>query len=764
MNKRATDVLFLFPTADTNSGLGASFTHTLGIGYLRAFLRERGVDSMIFLSGATSLPRCVEEILSHRPRVVGISVMDDNYARSLLIANALKQANPALILVLGGPTPTVSFRYILENSPSIDVCVRGEGEEVFFQLLQALSEADFRMAKADLTGIPGISYRIGEALPVNEEAHILLKNKENAHYLDSYPSPYLTGCLPATEAEHSGIVTARGCNQSCVYCNCSILYKRHVFTHSIDRVLEELAFVGRMSPTKSANIFDDAFTLYPRRAENICRGLIENGIKLRLTCLTRCDYLTEDLLDLMKEAGFQTVSFSLESAVPRLLRVIGKNHPPEDVPSDNLDKEIQFIGNVKTMAAYAKKIGMNVFVSIILGLPTETHAESAETVRYLRELTFDQYNHNFLRILEGTPLSFDYEKYGYKLERVSKNQIRPRTIRPLDLSDMGRAENSMQENNFRRNEMEQFQILGVLTKRSETGLFFHHVILQSDTLDEKVVRWMQGNLALGGTILQIFSGPENFREKQDASLRMLLDHGSPSTKLVCYYRDGKENGGAEIWSRGKNFFCEETPIAVMGNKYALERYDAGCGSDGHVLALDREREDALYLGHFLQRFDNADSCFNHLMGSRPYPLFTGLCKWLSRDANCRKLETALIDEEGRIRLCWKGSPVGVLSDSAKDILRTLEMLRNAVMKERGCARCRVEETCIQCCFPDPLPAEEYCRFLKSHDVWEQAETFKTYYAFEEFFGVMNFEEATKEQPGFPDPDDLRSKQRKGEMP
>ena len=743
MNNRPCDILFLYPVSDSNSGQGPCFTYTLGLGYICAFLQAEGIDATIFLSGATSLPLCLKEILSFKPKVVGIAVVDGNYAKSLLVARSLKQLNPSLILVLGGPTPTANHEYILENEPYIDICVRGEAEEIFYEMIRALSAADFHMEKADLSGIKGISYRSGKETRVNDPANILLNNKEIPNYLDRYPSPYLTGFLPATEAEYSGIVTARGCNQSCVYCNCSILYKRHVFTRSVDRVLEELDFVGKMSPKKSANIFDDAFTLYPKRAESICRGMIENGISLRLTCTTRCDSLSEDLLDLMKEAGFHTVSFSLESAVPRLLRMIGKNHPPEDVPSDELEKEVQFVANVKIMAAYAKKIGMKVHVSVMLGLPTETRAEASETIRYLKELPLDQYSHNLFGILAGTPISLDYEKYGYRLERLSKKQIRPRTIRPHDLSGIGLAYNSVHEEDFRRREIEQFQILGLLTKRAVRAPFFYNVILRSDVFREDIVRWLQDNLALGGTILQIFSGPERFREKKEASLKTLLDLGAPSTKLVCYCIDRTGNGDTEIWSSGENDYCAEIPIKVVGSKQALESYDTGNGPVGHVLAMDREREGAEAVTHLLQRFDDANSCFDHLVESRPYPLIATLCRWLRADANCKRLETALIDEENSIRLCWKGAVVGVIPDSAEEIFQNLKALRATVIKERGCADCAAKANCARCYFPAPMPVEDYCHFVKNHDVHGYAEIFRTYYVFKDLFGTMNFEDAQK---------------------
>jgi len=730
----------MFPSADKNYGLGPGFTHTLGLGYVHAYIYSKGFDSKIYLSEKTSLPLCVKEILAYKPKIVGISVVDDNYARCLLLVHTLKKVKPSLILVLGGPTPSVNHRFILENNPLIDICVRGEGEEVFHKLLQALSAAGFRMRNADLTGLRGITYRDEDAIMVNEPANILIENKAIRHYLDRYPSPYLSCWLPAAEAVHSGIITARGCNQNCVFCNCSILYKRHVFTHSIDRVLEELSFVSRMSPQRAAHIFDDAFTLFPKRAEKICRGIIENNIRLRLTCLTRCDYLSESLLDLMKEAGFKTVSLSLESAVPRILRVIGKNHLPEDIPSDGLEKEVHFINHIKTMAAYAKKIGMNVMVSIMLGLPTETHAEAARTIRYLDELAFDQYNHNFFTIPEGTPISSNYRRYGYRLERVSKNQIKPETIRPLDLSGIGRSRNSMQEGIFRHNEKEQFHILGLSTKREMRERFFDNVIVRSDLIQENVVRWLQENLALGGGIVQIFSGSEEFKENRRCNMKMLLDHFSPSTKLSCYYmnRDGKENN--KILTRGKNVFCEEIPLRVLGTKTALGKFQGENGSGVHTLALDLEREDGESLIDLLKTFDGVNPCLDHLMNAKPYPLFTGLCRWTRTAANCRKLETAIIDEKDQIKLCWGGDPVGTIPDSLEVIIESLKASTSELMKKRGCSCCHAEANCIKCYFPGPLPVEEYCRYMKSTSIWEQAEAFRNYYTFSDYFGLIHREE------------------------
>jgi len=105
--------------------------------------------------------RCVKEILNYNPRVIGLSVLAANYSQALLIAAELKKRNSSIITVFGGATPTVDHEYILQNSEAVDICLRGEGEEIFASLLTVLCDSDFKFGKAALEGIGNISYKRG---------------------------------------------------------------------------------------------------------------------------------------------------------------------------------------------------------------------------------------------------------------------------------------------------------------------------------------------------------------------------------------------------------------------------------------------------------------------------------------------------------------------------------------------------------------------------------------------------------------------------
>ncbi len=142
--------------------------------------------------------------MERKPSVVGLTVYVTNYEASVLLAKAIKRVAPHVIVVFGRPTPSVQATNILQNIEEVDRHIKD--------------------------------------------------------YLDKFPSPYLSGILPVTN--NAGVLTARGCNQNCTYCNCAVLSSRSILTHSVDRVIDELEYISQagMPPNEEIQIFDDAFT------------------------------------------------------------------------------------------------------------------------------------------------------------------------------------------------------------------------------------------------------------------------------------------------------------------------------------------------------------------------------------------------------------------------------------------------------------------------------------------------------------------------
>ena len=111
----------------------------LGIGYLTAYLASNGfAAAQLETIRPVSGPECVREILRRKPKVLGLSVYDSNYPQCRFIAESVRRADDKIIVVFGGPSPSVQPEFVLEENPFVHVCVRHEGEETTLELLALL--------------------------------------------------------------------------------------------------------------------------------------------------------------------------------------------------------------------------------------------------------------------------------------------------------------------------------------------------------------------------------------------------------------------------------------------------------------------------------------------------------------------------------------------------------------------------------------------------------------------------------------------------
>ena len=373
------DMLFVFPPAPRN----VLFTYHLGTGYIRSYLEQHHIETAQFITTKKmTVPGIVKRILEYDPDIVGFTCYDTNYACVRILARLLKNMNPHLTIVLGGPTATFSDTKIMEHTPEIDVCVRGEGEKTVFKLLQT----------DDLESVCGITFRSGNDLVSTPDRPLISGGVKGAE-LDVLPSPYLSGVIPPDG--RTGVLTARGCVHQCTYCNFATMFRNTIRYHSAERVIQELKLIhDHWDPSKKRNIeiLDDTFSFDLKRAKTICQKIIDEGIKLPLFLGTRADRCDSELIELMKEAGVKEINFGLESVSYNVLKTIKK--APQ--------REKQFLSQVKTCVQWAKEAGLTTSVSTICGLPGEGIKEAEETLAFVRDLNVDKHLHSNLAIFAGT--------------------------------------------------------------------------------------------------------------------------------------------------------------------------------------------------------------------------------------------------------------------------------------------------------------------------------------------------------------------------
>jgi anaerobic magnesium-protoporphyrin IX monomethyl ester cyclase len=339
----------------------------LGILYVATYLVKNTNHQVKIIDCPTegiSYDQLYLEIKNYSPDIVGIYFCTEYLYDSLKTAEIVKKVDKNIITVAGGPHVFIYPKQTIENV-NIDFCVYGEGEEVFTKLVNTLNSTK------DPNSIDGVITKS------NKDKPYILQKVAN---LDSLPFPdrrlvdikkyksFITYSNPITT-----MMTSRGCAYNCYYCN-SIERAQKVRFHSAEYVVKEIEDIVSLG-IKDILFFDENFTFNIRRIEDICDLLIEKKIKVRWHCRSRADMkLDKRILKKMKDAGCRMIQFGIETATPRLQKVINKN----------LDLE-----RVKEVIKLCKEVGILTYGNFMLGLPTQTEEEMLETINFAIKLGLD---------------------------------------------------------------------------------------------------------------------------------------------------------------------------------------------------------------------------------------------------------------------------------------------------------------------------------------------------------------------------------------
>lgn len=194
--------------------------------------------------------------------------------------------------------------------------------------------------------------------------------------------------------------SSRACPWRCTYCHNS--YGKVFRERSAEHVLAEIDLLVTKYGVKELVFMDDIFNFRPARAKAIAQGIIDRGYKLALTFPNgfRGDILDEELVVLLKKAGMYRCMVAVESASPRLQKVMQKN-----LKIDKVRKIVDFIASQ----------GVMVHGAFMLGFPSETEEEMNETIEWAATSSF--HTAAFFRVIpfKGTKLFSQVEEAGHPL-------------------------------------------------------------------------------------------------------------------------------------------------------------------------------------------------------------------------------------------------------------------------------------------------------------------------------------------------------------
>lgn len=210
----------------------------------------------------------IEEVVENLKNnyLVGFSTYIWNKNYSYTLARELKNANPDIIIVFGGPEPPIEDKDFFKKFPYIDICVKQEGEISFKSILESKSKDEWLKIPGLIVNVNTDTVDTGPSLRINE--------------LDQIPSPYLTGVFDDLIKKFPEITwnatleTNRGCPYACTFCDWGSLTYNKVKKFNLERVFDELDWIGK-NCCDFVSITDANFGIFPERDSLIADKLIE---------------------------------------------------------------------------------------------------------------------------------------------------------------------------------------------------------------------------------------------------------------------------------------------------------------------------------------------------------------------------------------------------------------------------------------------------------------------------------------------------------
>jgi len=364
----------------------------ISLGYIGAALKARGHEVKVLglsaasLFSALSFKSFVEEF---SPRLVGFATYQRNIFHVRSLTSLVKEAAPDCSIMLGGPQATFLPEAALDALPAVDYLCRGEGEVVSLGLAELLEGND------RIEAVPGATSRSPEGGYLTGPAVVPPAD------LDEYPSPWLSGLLDPAATDESIMLTSRGCPYGCSFCYTPAAFGRSIRTHSVERVIEEIAFV---SGRGSGRLWfaDPNFSFKQERVVAILEGVARRGLQAEMWIETRADMLDRELLSLLKDSGVYLVAMGLESA--------SENVYP------HLDKQLD-PGKVRHATEMALAAGMDVELFSQYALPHERLDDALATLRFVQESGVKvQGNSNAqqMQIYFGSQVNNEPQSFGVK--------------------------------------------------------------------------------------------------------------------------------------------------------------------------------------------------------------------------------------------------------------------------------------------------------------------------------------------------------------
>lgn len=295
---------------------------------------------------------------------VGITSMTGLMIKyGLEFAKFVREINSKIPIVWGGVHPSLVPEETVTSS-CVDVVVRGEGEETFLELVQAIEN------NTALHNIKGITFK--------KNGRIISTPDRDFIDLDAIPIELSYDLIKLERYDLSlfPIHTSRGCPHSCSFCY-NLAYNKRIFRcKNPERVLDEVDWVLKKFSVKTISFFcEDNFFVDRNRIAKICEGILKRGLNFKWGAFCHFDYAAkydDAFFQLIEKSGCSCLSFGGESGSQVIL---------DSIFHKGIKIE-QILETTKKMA----RTKITQIISFICGIPTESYNDFLKTCALIDQI------------------------------------------------------------------------------------------------------------------------------------------------------------------------------------------------------------------------------------------------------------------------------------------------------------------------------------------------------------------------------------------
>jgi len=299
----------------------------MGYGAIGAILKKDGHEITLWNQDVHHWPDDQLRIYldNNKFDVVVLSIIAGYYQYQKIksLSKAINSSGNRPFYIMGGYGPTPEPEFFIKKSGCDVVCL-GEGEITISKLMDAIEN------KTPLKNVPGIAWLEDGKLQQTPRAPLVRD-------LDSLPTipyelfpmhHYRMLRLSKTKATDfvMPMMSARGCSFKCTFCYRmdSGYRKRHP-----EPLLDEIEMLQKDYGITYVSFQDDLLMSSVEHTEEVCLEFLKRGLPIVWSCNGRLNYCSEELLQLMKDAGCVFINYGIESMDQKVLNNMKKGLRPE---------------------------------------------------------------------------------------------------------------------------------------------------------------------------------------------------------------------------------------------------------------------------------------------------------------------------------------------------------------------------------------------------------------------------------------------------